>query len=221
MTNIENNIYRRPPAAGGKSSNLVVFLHGYGADGKDLIDLANPFAMAMPNASFISPDAPNPCAMSPSGREWFPIDQIPIGAIKASESLLYLIQTEAQNLGLSFKEVILIGFSQGAMMSMQCLLINKYQFGAIIGFSGALRIENIEAANNQIIKGKHIYNNTPVLLVHGEQDEVVPFQSLMNSKNLLNQVGFDVKTLSRPNLGHGIDPEGISAGMELLKKIIN
>lgn len=221
MTNIENNIYRRPPAAGGKSSNLVVFLHGYGADGKDLIDLANPFAMAMPNASFISPDAPNPCAMSPSGREWFPIDQIPTGAIKASESLLDLIEAEVQNLGLSFKEVILIGFSQGAMMSMQCLLINKYQFGAIIGFSGVLRIENIEAANNQIIKGKHVFAGTPVLLVHGEQDEVVPFESLMNSKNLLNQVGFDVKTLSRPNLGHGIDPEGISAGMELLKKLIN
>ena len=221
MTNIENNIYRRPPVAGGKSSNLVVFLHGYGADGKDLIDLANPFAMAMPNASFISPDAPNPCAMSPSGREWFPIDQIPTGAIKASESLLDLIEAEVQNLGLSFKEVILIGFSQGAMMSMQCLLINKYQFGAIIGFSGALRTENIEAANNQIIKGKHVFASTPVLLVHGEQDEVVPFESLMNSKNLLNQVGFDVKTLSRPNLGHGIDPEGISAGMELLKKLIN
>jgi len=221
LTNIENNIYRRLPAAGGKSSNLVIFLHGYGADGKDLIDLANPFAMAMPNASFISPDAPNPCAMSPSGREWFPIDQIPTGAIKASESLLDLIEVEAQNVGLSFKEVILIGFSQGAMMSMQCLLINKYQFGAIIGFSGALRIENIEAANNQIIKGKHVFAATPVLLVHGEQDEVVPFESLMNSKNLLNQVGFEVKTLSRPNLGHGIDPEGISAGMELLKKLIN
>jgi len=221
LTNTKNNVYRRPPAAGGKSRNLVVFLHGYGADGKDLIDLANPFAMAMPNASFISPDAPNPCAMSPSGREWFPIDQIPTGAITASESLLNLIQAEANSLDLSFKEVILIGFSQGAMMSMQCLLINAYQFGAIIGYSGALRIENIEAANNQIIKGKHIYANTPVLLVHGEQDEVVPFQSLMNSKSLLNQVGFDVKTLSRPNLGHGIDPEGISAGMELLKKIIN
>jgi len=221
LSNIENNIHRRPPAAGGKSSNLVVFLHGYGADGKDLIDLANPFAMAMPNASFISPDAPNLCAMSPSGREWFPIDQIPTGAIKASESLLDLIEAEAQNLGLSFKEVILIGFSQGAMMSMQCLLINKYQFGAIIGFSGALRIENIEAANNQIIQGKHVFADTPVLLVHGEKDEVVPFESLMNSKNLLNQVGFDVKTLSRPNLGHGIDPEGISAGMEVLKKLIN
>ena len=100
MSNTKNNIYRRPPAAGGISNKLVVFLHGYGADGKDLIDLANPFSMAMPNATFISPDAPHPCTMSPSGREWFPIDQIPTGAIKASENLISLIQDEAKSLNL-------------------------------------------------------------------------------------------------------------------------
>ena len=219
VSNTINNIYRRPPAAGGMSNKLVVFLHGYGADGKDLIDLANPFSMAMPNATFISPDAPHPCSMSPSGREWFPIDQIPTGAIKASENLISLIQYEAKSLNLSFKDVILIGFSQGAMMSLQCLLINNQQFAAIIGYSGALRVENVEAANNQIINGKHNFANTPVLLVHGEKDEVVPFQSLINSKKLLNNIGFNLQTLSRPNLGHGIDPEGISAGMELLKTI--
>jgi len=220
VSNTKNNIYRRPPAAGGISNKLVVFLHGYGADGKDLIDLANPFSMAMPNATFISPDAPHPCTMSPSGREWFPIDQIPTGAIKASENLISLIQDEAKSLNLSFKDVILIGFSQGAMMSLQCLLINNQQFSAIIGYSGALREENVEAAHNQIINGKHNFANTPVLLIHGEKDEVVPFQSLISSKNLLNNIGFNIQTLSRPNLGHGIDPEGISAGMELLK-IIN
>jgi phospholipase/carboxylesterase len=158
--------------------------------------------------------------MSPSGREWFPIDQIPTGAIKASENLISLIQDEAKSLNLSFKDVILIGFSQGAMMSLQCLLINNQQFSAIIGYSGALREENVEAAHNQIINGKHNFANTPVLLIHGEKDEVVPFQSLISSKNLLNNIGFNIQTLSRPNLGHGIDPEGISAGMELLK-IIN
>ena len=220
VSNTKNNIYRRPPSAGGISNKLVVFLHGYGADGKDLIDLANPFSMAMPNATFISPDAPHPCTMSPSGREWFPIDQIPTGAIKASENLISLIQDEAKSLNLSFKDVILIGFSQGAMMSLQCLLINNQQFSAIIGYSGALREENVEAAHNQIINGKHNFANTPVLLIHGEKDEVVPFQSLISSKNLLNNIGFNIQTLSRPNLGHGIDPEGISAGMELLK-IIN
>ena len=213
------NIYRQNPAAGGNANKLVVFLHGYGADGKDLIDLAKPFGMALPNASFISPDAPHPCAMSPQGRQWFPIEEIPMGAIKASLGLLDLIQNEIKKLSLTFKDVILIGFSQGAMMSMQCLLINNEQLGAIIGYSGALKEENIDAANDLILNGKHKYSDTPVLLVHGEQDEVVPFLSLERSKNLLNKIGFNVETLSRPNLAHGIDPEGISKGMEFLKSL--
>ena len=213
------NIYRQNPAAGGIANKLVVFLHGYGADGKDLIDLAKPFGMALPNASFISPDAPHSCAMSPQGRQWFPIEEIPKGAIKASVGLLDLIESEAKKLNLSFKDVILIGFSQGAMMSMQCLLINQKQLCAIIGYSGALRQENIDAANDQILNGKHKFSDTPILLVHGEQDEVVPFQSLERSKNLLNNIGFNVQTLSRQNLAHGIDPEGISKGMDFLKSL--
>ena len=213
------NIYRQNPAAGGNANKLVVFLHGYGADGKDLIDLAKPFGMALPNASFISPDAPHPCAISPQGRQWFPIEEIPEGAIRASLGLLGLIDNEAEKLNLTFKDVILIGFSQGAMMSMQCLLINHEQLGAIIGYSGALKEENIDAANDQILNGKHKYSDTPVLLVHGEQDEVVPFQSLEKSKYLLNKIGFNVQTLSRQNLAHGIDPEGISKGMEFLKSL--
>ena len=213
------NIYRQNPAAGGNANKLVVFLHGYGADGKDLIDLAKPFGMALPNASFISPDAPHTCAMSPQGRQWFPIEEIPKGAIKASLGLLGLIDNEAKKLNLTFKDVILIGFSQGAMMSMQCLLINNEQLGAIIGYSGALKEENIDAADDQILNGKHKYSDTPILLVHGEQDEVVPFQSLEKSKNLLNKIGFNVQTLSRQDLAHGIDPEGISKGMEFLKSL--
>ena len=214
-----HKIYRQNPAAGGNPNKLVVFLHGYGADGKDLIDLANPFGMALPNASFISPDAPHSCAMSPQGRQWFPIEEIPKGAIKASLGLLDLIESEAKKINLSFKDVVLIGFSQGAMMSMQCLLINQKQLCAIIGYSGALRQENIDAANDQILNGKHKFADTPILLVHGEQDEVVPIQSLERSKILLNKIGFNVQTLSRQNLAHGIDPEGISKGMEFLKSL--
>ena len=213
------NIYRQNPAAGGNANKLVVFLHGYGADGKDLIDLAKPFGMALPNASFISPDAPHPCAMSPQGRQWFPIEEMPKGAIKASLGLLGLIDNEAKKLRLTFKDVILIGFSQGAMMSMQCLLINHEQLCAIIGYSGALKEENIDAANDKISNGKHKYSDTPVLLVHGEKDEVVPFQSLEKSKYLLNKLGFNVETFSRQSLAHGIDPEGISRGMEFLKSL--
>ena len=215
MTRILNS--ERKDALSGSARSAVVFLHGYGADGKDLIDLANPFGMALPNATFISPDAPHLCAMSPQGRQWFPIEEIPKGAIKASVGLLDLIENEAKKLNLTFKDVILIGFSQGAMMSMQCLLINDEQIGAIIGYSGSLREENIYAADHQILEGKHKFSDTPILLVHGEQDEVVPFQSLDKSKNLLTNIGFKVQTLSRQNLAHGIDPEGISKGMEFLK----
>ena len=182
-------------------------------------DLANPFGMALPNASFISPDAPHSCEMSSQGRQWFPIEEIPKGAIKASLGLLDLIENEAKKLNLTFKDVILIGFSQGAMMSMQCLLINDKQLGAIIGYSGALRQENINAANDQILDGKHKFSDTPILLVHGERDEVVPFKSLEWSKTLLTKIGFNVQTLSRQNLAHGIDPEGISKGMEFLKSL--
>ena len=213
------NIYRQAPAAGGNPSKLVIFLHGYGADGKDLIDLANPFSMALPNATFISPDAPFPCAMSPQGRQWFAIEEIPMGAIQASNNLLSLIEKEAMSVGLNFKDVILIGFSQGAMMAMQCLLISKHQLAGIIGYSGALRLENVQAAKDNIIDDKHKFFSTPVLLVHGEQDEVVPFISLEKSKLLLDQVGFDTNIFARPNLGHGIDPDGISKGMEMLKKL--
>ena len=104
-------------------------------------------------------------------------------------------------------------------MSMQCLLISQHQLAGIIGYSGALRIENVNAAKDNIINGKHRFSSTPVLLVHGEQDEVVPFSSLEKSKLLLNEVGFDTDTFARTNLGHGIDPEGISKGMEMLKKL--
>ena len=99
------------------------------------------------------------------------------------------------------------------------MLINNEQIGAIIGYSGALREENIDAANDQILNGKHKFSDTPILLVHGEQDEVVPFHSLERSKILLNKIGFNVQTLSRQNLGHGIDPEGVSKGMEFLKSL--
>ena len=133
--------------------------------------------------------------------------------------MLDLIENEVKKLNLTFKDVILIGFSQGAMMSMQCLLINDKKLGAIIGYSGALRQENIDAANHHILGGKHKFSDTPILLVHGQQDEVVPFQSLERSKNILNKIGFNVQTFSRPNLAHGIDPEGISKGMQFLKAL--
>ena len=217
----ERKIHIKSPKVETAPKQIVFLLHGYGADGADLIDLSSPFSMVLPYAKFISPDAPYDCKMSPMGKEWFPIEEIPNGAINASKELLNLIKSECDKESLKFENVLLIGFSQGAMMSIQSLLLSKYDFFGIIGYSGGTSQENINASRHFIEKNKHKNSSTPILLVHGEEDDIVPFSSLENAKKLLNEIGFEVKTVNRPGLGHGIDPDGISAGMEFVKKIIN
>ena len=212
-------IHRKEPVSGSKAQNAVFFLHGYGADGADLFDLSNPFSMVMPNAAFISPDAPYDCAMSPIGKEWFPIEKIPSGAFESSKDFLKFIENECKSMSISLEQTVLIGFSQGAMMSLQTLLISPKRFAAIIAFSGGLSSENLQMSENFFEDGKHKNCKTPILLVHGEQDDVVPFSSLKITEDLLCNIGFNVEKLSRPGLGHGIDPDGISAGMNFLKQI--
>ena len=214
-------IHTKSPSAGTSPKQIVFLLHGYGADGADLFDLSSPFSMVLPYAKFISPDAPFDCKMSPMGKEWFPIEEIPNGAIKASHELLSLIKQECDKENLKFEDVLLIGFSQGAMMSIQSLLLSKHNLLGIIGYSGRTSQENIDASRDSIVKNIHKNSTTPILLVHGEEDDIVPFSSLENAKNLLIGIGFEVKAVNRPGLGHGIDPDGISAGMEFVKKIIN
>ena len=217
----ERKIHTKSPTVGTSAKQIVFLLHGYGADGADLIDLSSPFSMVLPYAKFISPDAPFDCKMSPIGKEWFPIEDIPNGAINASNELLNLIKNECEKENLKLEDVLLIGFSQGAMMCIQSLLLSKHNLLGIIGYSGGTSQENIDASRHLIDKNIHKNFSTPVLLVHGEEDDIVPFSSLENAKKLLIGIGFEVKAVNRPGLGHGIDPDGISAGMEFVKKIIN
>ena len=212
-------IHRKEPVSGSKAQNAVFFLHGYGADGADLFDLSKPFSMVMPNAAFVSPDAPYDCAMSPMGKEWFPIEKIPSGAFESSKDFLKFLENECKSMSISLEQIVLIGFSQGAMMSLQTLLISPKKFAAIIAFSGGLSSENLQMSEDFLEDGKHKNCKTPILLVHGEQDDVVPFSSLKITEDLLSNIGFNVEKLSRPGLGHGIDPDGISAGMNFLKQI--
>ena len=217
----ERKIHTKSPTVGTSAKQIVFLLHGYGADGADLIDLSSPFSMVLPYAKFISPDAPFDCKMSPMGKEWFPIEDIPNGAINASNELLNLIKNECEKENLKLEDVLLIGFSQGAMMCIQSLLLSKHNLLGIICYSGGTSQENIDASKHLIDKNIHKNSSTPVLLVHGEEDDIVPFSSLENAKKLLAEIGFEVKVVNRPGLGHGIDPDGITAGMEFVKKIIN
>ena len=213
----ERNIYRKSPKSGSKPDSIIFFLHGYGADGADLFSLSEYFSLEMPNTQFVSPDAPFTCKMSPSGREWFPIDKIPTGAIDASKDFLVFLEREMNFYSVTFENIFLIGFSQGAMMSLQTMLISNNKIGGVIAYSGGISIENINSAKSMLKNEKHQFISTPILLIHGELDNIVPFSSLENSLTLLRNIGFNPYTLSRPNLGHSIDDEGLLAAKQFLK----
>lgn len=203
-------------AASGNADSLVIFLHGYGADGNDLIGLSQPLAGVLPNTAFVSPNAPEPCAAAPMGRQWFPIPYLDgssetammEGLGRAKAALNAFIDTQIAEAGLAANRVALVGFSQGTMMSLEVGLRREEQLAGIVGFSGRLlRADALEA---------EIKSKPPVLLVHGDADEVVPPQSLADAEAALTTHGVEVETLSRPGLGHGIDNEGLSRAAEFL-----
>ena len=208
------------PAASGNADSLVILLHGYGADGNDLIGLSQPLAGVLPNTAFVSPNAPEPSAAAPMGRQWFPIPYIDRssetamleGLGRAKAALNAFIDTQIAETGLSANRIALLGFSQGTMMSLEVGLRREEQLAGIVGFSG--RLLRAEALTSEI-KSK-----PPVLLVHGDADEVVPPQSLDDAKAALTTHGVSVEAHSRPGLGHGIDNEGLSLAATFLLNVL-
>ena len=216
MTDIALSGHSFGPAAGGKPTALVVLLHGLGADGKDLISLAPELARTLPRAMFVSPDAPYPCDMAPYGRQWFSLqDRAPArvleGTTMARPILDRFLDEALAVWGLKDDALALLGFSQGAMMALHAGLRRKNSPTAIISFSGAL-IGEVPAAP----AGGY----PPVLLVHGEDDPVVPFSSFRFARTTLAAAGVSVEAVSRPGLGHGIDPTGLAAAQAMLGRCL-
>src|SRR5262245_13466605 len=165
---------RLPPAT-GQADRLVVFVHGYGADGNDLIGLGRHWQRLLPTAAFVSPHAPERCAMSPQGYQWFGItrmqpDEMLRGVERAAPILNAFIDSELQRLGLDASRLALVGFSQGTMMSLHLGLRRPVPPVAIVGFSGAL--PGPEKLPQEIV------GRPPVLLVHGDADDMIPVQAL-------------------------------------------
>ena len=202
------------PRQAGPPRQLVVLCHGVGADGHDLIDLAPTWAAALPRAAFVAPDAPERYDMAPVGRQWFSIaDRTPArliaGVATAASALGRFVDAELVRLALPADAYALMGFSQGAMTVLYTGLRRATPPRAILAFSGALiapeRLEEISA-------------RPPVLLVHGEADEVVPVERSRLAERALRDAGIAVQALYCPGLGHGIDEAGLSVGALFLQQ---
>lgn len=202
------------PASGAAPKQLVVLCHGVGADGRDLIALAPFFAGVLPDALFVAPDGPEPYDMAPFGRQWFPIGDInPAklggGVRRAAKTLDVFIDNELSRLKLT--DYALIGFSQGAMTALFTGLRRAAAPRAILAYSGAL----IEPET----LGVEAKSRPPVLLAHGESDDIVPAFHSRDAEVALRAAGVPVELVLEPGLGHGIGEAGMAAGAALLRRV--
>lgn len=204
----------------GAAKQLVVFLHGYGADGNDLIDIGRAWQGLLPNAAFVSPHAPNPCGQSPMGREWFPLtfrdpDERWLGVNAAGPTLNGFIDAELARRGLPPQALALVGFSQGTMMALHIGLRRPVAPAAIVGYSGMLVLP--EDPDPDAFAAE-IISKPPVLLVHGDGDELIPVQAVFHASQGLAALEVPTQWHISPGVGHGIDQEGLRHGGEFLAK---
>lgn len=202
------------PRAGGPPRQIVVLLHGVGADGQDLIDLAPFLARELPEALFVAPDGPEPCDMAAFGRQWFSLqDRRPAAMLAGIERSAPLLDTYLDGLlarhALEPGRMALLGFSQGTMMALHVAFRRPQAVAGVLGYSGAMiGGEALPAACR---------SKPPVMLVHGDQDDVVPVDAMFVATEALQAAEVPVQWLVRPGLPHSIDEEGIAAGAAFLK----
>jgi phospholipase/carboxylesterase len=204
----------------GAARQLIVFLHGYGADGNDLIELGRVWQPLLPQAAFVSPHAPEPCEGAPMGRQWFALtfrdpNERWVGVNKAAPVLVRFIDAELARHGLPPSALALVGFSQGAMMAMHVGLRRAVPPAAIVGYSGLLVLppdDNLDSF------AAEIRSRPPVLLVHGDQDDLIPAQALFQAAQGLAALGVPAEWHLSAGVGHGIDPEGLRHGGEFLAR---
>jgi len=203
---------RLAPANGGPADRLVVLVHGYGADGNDLIALGSHWQQLMPSAAFVAPNGPQSCDGNPMGHQWFPITRLdPVELLKGVESAAPLlndfIDQELASHGLDGSRLALVGFSQGTMMSLHVGARRAPGPVGILGYSGAL------VAPEQMAD---VPSKPPVMLVHGDADDMLPIQAMHAAVGALGDAEFSVRWHVARGVGHGIDPEGLQLGGQFI-----
>lgn len=196
--------------ARGPATHLVVLVHGYGADGQDLIGLAQHWQSVLPTVAFAAPNAPSRVPGGP-GYQWFPLSRMdPHEMRKGVESSAPVLEdyldAELQRLGLPPQSLALAGFSQGTMMSLHVGLRRKVRPAAIVGFSGLLA--SVPPPDSAI---------PPILLTHGDADQVIPPQAMFAAASQLGQAGAAVQWHLATGMGHGIDPQGLAIAGRFLQ----
>jgi phospholipase/carboxylesterase len=207
-----------PPQSGGKPKRLVILLHGLGADGNDLIGLAPYWAPALPDAEFLSPNAPFPCDMAPYGYQWLsardPSPEARLAGARAAGTILdAFITEELEKRDLSEGDLALVGFSQGTMMSLFVGPRRERPLAGIVGFSGRLIAPELLA--------EEIRSRPPILLVHGTDDPMVSYDSMAEAEAALKAAGVSVETLTCPGIGHSIDNDGLRRGGQFLQRVLS
>ena len=204
---------RRGPA---QADSVVVFLHGYGADGADLLGLADPLAPHLPQTEFYSPNAPERCRNNPMGYQWFPIpwldgsteDEARASMAHAIDDLDGFLDSVLAREGLGADRMVVVGVSQGTMMALHVLPRRDRTVAGIVGFSGRLLAPELLAEATQ---------RPPVLLLHGDQDQMVPFADMGLAERALSAAGFEVATHTMRGTGHGISPDGLGAALSFIR----
>ena len=206
---------RKGPAK-GEATGLVVFLHGYGADGADLLGLADVLGPHLPGVAFVAPDAPERCVGGGFGHQWFPIPWIDGSPQAAADAGLAASAADLDGFldaclaeeGLTPDRMVLVGFSQGAMMSLHVAPRRPLAVAGVVAISGRLLQPDRLAREAQV--------KPPVLLVHGDQDAVVPFGDMAKAGEALVAAGFSTFGHVMQGSGHGIAPDGLGVALQFI-----
>ncbi len=207
---------RKEPLS-GTTKSIVVFLHGYGANGADLLGLADPLGEHLPDTLFVAPDAPETIPGMPTGFQWFPIpwidgsseEEAHRGLMAAADDLNAFLDALMVDEDVLPEQVVLFGFSQGTMMALHVAPRREDEVAGIVAFSGRLMAPDL-------LKDETL-SRPPVLLIHGDSDDVVPPQSLPQAAEALQEAGWrDVYAHIMKGTAHGIAPDGLQVALAFM-----